>query len=171
MVTIAELDDLAPTIAAFLTDRIDRTGLCFLGTIRADGWPRVSPLELFVAEGRLYMGSMPNAVKARDLQRDSRCCLITPLADKDDHGGEVKAFCRAREVDDATEWEAARAAFLAKSGIDMGAPGGAHLFAFDIEGAAWQRVEGDTFRTTSWNSQSGVRELIREGVDGESVEL
>jgi hypothetical protein len=172
MVTLAGLESAAPSIATFVAERIDAAGLCFLGTTRADGWPRVSPLEVFVHAGRIYMGSMPNAVKAHDLQRDGRCCVITPLADRDDHGGEAKLFCRAREVVDAAEWEAVRASFKDRSGYDMGEMGGAHLFTFDIEGAAWQRVEGgDTFRTTSWTAGGGVRERARVGVDGASVEL
>lgn len=171
MVTFAELDAAAPSIAAFVAERIDKTGLCFLGTTRADGWPRVSPLEVFVHDGRIYMGSMPKAVKAKDLQRDGRCCVITPLADKDDHGGEAKLFSRAREVDDPAEYEAVRASFKDISGYDMGEMGGAHLFTFDIEGAAWQRVEGDDWRTTSWSPGGGVRERTRGGPNGETRDL
>lgn len=171
MVTLAELEIAAPSIATFVGERIDKTGLCLLGTTRADGWPRVSPLEVFVHDGSIYLGSMPKAVKARDLQRDARCCMITPLADKDDHGGEAKLFCLAREIDQPAEWEAVRAGFKERTGFDMGDMGGAHLFTLDIVGAAWQRVEGDTFRTTSWHPDSGVRERAREGADGESHDV
>lgn len=172
MTSFADLGSLAPTIAAFVAERIDATGLCFLGTLRSDGWPRVSPLEVFVQDGRIYMGSMPGAVKALDLQRDDRCCLITPLADKDDLSGEAKLFCRARKVDDLTEYDGVRFAFRECTGFDMGEMGGAHLFSFDVEGAAWQRVEGgDTFRTTSWHPDRGVREFARTGATGTRVEL
>ena len=71
-------------------------------------------------DGRFYVGSMPDAVKAKDLRRDPRCCLLTPLADKDDLAGEAKAFCRAREVDDTAEWERVRTAFLDLRGFDIG---------------------------------------------------
>jgi hypothetical protein len=170
--TLADLDAAAPSIAAFARGRIEATGLCFLGTTRADGWPRVSPIELFTHDGRMYVGSMPAAVKAKDLQRDPRCCVVTPLADKDDMAGEAKLFCRAREVRDLDEYEAVRAAFLANRGFDMGDLGGAHLFELGITGAAWQRVEGgEDFRTTSWSSEAGVRERNRHGAVGESVEL
>ncbi|HYI61605.1 MAG TPA: pyridoxamine 5'-phosphate oxidase family protein, partial [Acidimicrobiales bacterium] len=80
---MTSLDDLrsgAPEIARFFEERTTATGLCLLGTVRSDGWPRVSPLELSIIDDRLYVGSMPGAVKARDLQRDARCCLLTPLA-------------------------------------------------------------------------------------------
>ena len=172
MPTFTDFEAGAPEIAAFVRARIDATGLCFLATTRADGWPRVSGLELFVHDGRIYVGSMPNAVKVKDLRRDPRCCIITPLADKDDLSGEGKVFCRAREVTDAAEWERARASFLATRGFDMGGPGGAHLFELSVEGAAWQRVEGeDQFRTSSWTADGGIRERTRVGALGESVDL
>ena len=160
------LDDLtagAPAIADLLRTKVAEAGLCFVGTLRLDGSPRVSPLEVWVHRGDLFAGSMPGAVKARDLQRDPRCCLVTPLADKDDLGGEVKLFCRAREITDPAEWEGPRRAFAEEQGFDMGEPGGAHLFAFAIEAAAWQRVEGDDWRTTSWTAEHGLRERTRPG--------
>jgi hypothetical protein len=172
MPTFADLEAAAPTIAGFLRSRIDATGLSFVGTTREDGWPRVSGLELWVHEGRIYAGSMPNAVKAKDLRRDPRCCVVTTLADKDDMSGEAKAFCVAREVTDHDEWEAARASFLELRGFDMGEPGGAHLFELSVEGAAWQRVEnGEEWRTSSWKVGDRVRERVRRGAIGESVEL
>jgi hypothetical protein len=168
------LDDLAlaaPAIATFVRDKIAATGLGMLGTVRRDGYPRVSPLELFEHDGQLYMGSMPNAVKARDLQRDHRCCIVTALADKDDLGGEAKLFCRAREVVDPVEWDGVRRSFAADRGFDLGDPGDCHLFAFDIDGAAWQRVQGDDWRTSSWTVDGGLRERVRHGPLGESEDV
>ncbi len=170
--TFADLESAAPEIAAFVRGRIEATGLSFVATTRSDGWPRVSGWELFLCDGRLYVGSMPNAVKVRDLRRDPRCCVITPLADKDDMSGEGKLFCVAREVTDADQWEVARKSFLADRGFDMGAPGGSHLFELAVQGAAWQRVENaDEFRTSSWSEADGGRERTRKGALGESVAL
>jgi len=171
MATLTELHQTAPQIASFVEARIKDTGLCFLGTTRADGWPRVSPIELFVSEGRIYVGSMKDAVKARDLQRDPRCCLVTALADKDDLSGEGKVFCRAREVADLAEYEQVRAAVKAANGFDIGDQGGAHVFELTVESAAWQRVErGEDWCTTSWTPAQGLRERVRHGADGESVD-
>jgi hypothetical protein len=174
MPTFADLQAAAPPIARFFEERLAATGLCFLATTRRDGWPRVSPLELTIAGGRLYVGSMPQAVKALDLQRDPRCCLITPLADKDDLAGEVKLFCQALEVVDHEGWERARAAFQAANGLDIGpieAADGTHVFELDVASAAWQRVVGDEWRTTSWTSGQPVRERVRRGATGRSEEL
>lgn len=171
MPTFAHLSESAPSIAVFIGDRIAKTGLGLLGTTRSDGWPRVSPIEVSLIDDRLYFGSMPNAVKAQDLQREPRCCLITPLADKDDLAGEGKMFCRAREVASGEEWDLVRAAFREKTGFDIGDHGVSHVFELDIEAAAFQRVEGDDWRTTSWQAGGGVRERVRHGAEGESTEL
>lgn len=172
MTSLTDLQAGAPSVAAFLLDKVRSTGLCFLATTRSDGWPRVSPIELFDLADRLYVGSMPDAVKARDLLRDPRCCISTPLADKDALEGEVKAFCRAREVTELTEYEAFRAAFLAERGFDMGEQGSGHLFELVIEQAAFQRLENeDEWRTTAWAPATGRRERMRKGAVGASVEL
>lgn len=171
MPSFADLTSAAPSIAAFFEERTTSTGLVFIGTARSDGWPRVSPMELSILDGRLYVGSMPNAVKAQDLQRDPRCCVITAIADKDDLAGEVKLFCRAREIAEAAEWQVLRAHFNALNDFDLGEPGGSHLFELGIEAAAFQRVEGDDWRTTSWHPGEIVRERVRSGPLGESCDL
>lgn len=171
MSTFKQLQDHAPAIADHLAGKLTATGLGLLATTRRDGWPRVSPMEVSIIDGRLYVGSMPQAVKAKDLQRDPRCCLITPLADKDDLSGEVKAFCRAREIEDAEEWERVRAIWKEAMDLDIGDPGGSHVFELDITAAAFQRVEGDEWRTTSWRAGDRVRERTRRGPLGESIEL
>ncbi len=171
MTTFADLTVAAPSIAAFFGDRTTATGLTLVGTVRRDGWPRVSPMELSILDGRLYVGSMPNAVKAQDLQRDARCCVLTPLADKDDLAGEAKLFCRAREIADPDEWEVLRAHFNSLNDFDLGELGGSHVFELEIESAAWQRVEGESWRTTSWQSGEKVRERVRVGPQGESHDL
>ncbi|MEX2292838.1 MAG: pyridoxamine 5'-phosphate oxidase family protein [Acidimicrobiales bacterium] len=171
MPNFEELSAAAPTIASFFGERVASTGLTFVATIRIDGWPRVSPMELSIYEGRLYVGSMPDAVKAQDLQRDPRCCVVTSLADKDDVAGEAKLFCVAREVVEADEWASVRALWLDKIGLDIGEPGASHIFELEIVSAAWQRVEGDTWRTSSWVDGGDVRERVRIGATGLSQDL
>jgi hypothetical protein len=171
-VTFAELETAAPEIAAFVRRKIEETGLSLVATTRSDGWPRVSGWELFLCDGRIYVGSMPNAVKVKDLRRDPRCCVITPLRDKDDLEGEGKLFCVAREIDTREEHERVRQAFKALRDFDMGEwDDTGHVFEMAIDGAAFQRVVGDDYRTTSWNVRDGLRERSRTGALGESVEL
>lgn len=172
-VTFADLEAAAPDLAAFARQRIEQTGLSFVATIRSDGWPRNSGWEVFLVDGRLYVGSMLQAVKVKDLLRDPRCCVITPLADKDDMSGEAKLFCTGREVVSPDEWEAVRASFAAHRGFDpLGDIGNAHLFEMQISGAAWTRVQdGEELVTTSWSEGGKVRVRKRVGGDGLPVEV
>ena len=77
-ITLDELQRVAPDVAAPIVARLAATGLGILGTARADGSPRVSPIEVSIQEGRLYAGSMPGSRKAEDLRRDPR--LLHPHA-------------------------------------------------------------------------------------------
>lgn len=167
----ADLDDHAPAIAAFARQRLGATGLLVLGTLRSDGWPRVSPIEASEQHGSLMLGMMPGSVKARDLHRDGRCVVMTTLADKDDLQGEVKIWCRAREETDHEAIRRASAAFADEIGFDPGGPDDYHLFELHPVQAALQRVEGDNWRTTSWKQGEQVRERIREGPSGEVRDL
>ena len=40
----------APALASFLRERLSATGILLLGTLRADGWPRISPCEAYLVE-------------------------------------------------------------------------------------------------------------------------
>jgi len=52
-----------------------------LATLRADGSPRISGIETAFEEGELVFGSMPNARKGADLQRDPRFALHSATVD------------------------------------------------------------------------------------------
>jgi hypothetical protein len=69
-----------------------------LATLRADGSPRVSGTEVVFSDGDLTLGSMPGAVKARDLQRDGRFALHANPGDGSMAGGDAKVAGVAEEV-------------------------------------------------------------------------
>jgi hypothetical protein len=161
MTSFAALESAATTIAAFADERFRTTGLCLVATLRADGWPRISPMEVIRVGDHLYVGSMPAAVKARDLQRDDRCCVITPVADREDLAGEVKLWCHAVEVHDEGEVRAVAKAMADQIGFDPGGPGDFHLFRLEPVAGAHQRVHGDRWCTTSWREGDEVVERSR----------
>ena len=77
-----EFAEAAPQIAAVFTRRHAATGnLCLLATLRSDGYPRISPMEPRIFEGRLWLGGMPGTTKFGDLLRDNRFCLHTATVD------------------------------------------------------------------------------------------
>jgi len=172
MLTLAELESTVPEIAAPLRAKLEATGLCFLATLRRDGSPRVSPLEVSFLDGGLYVGSMPGAMKARDLQRDPRAALVTPLADKGDVGGEGKAFVHAVEITDPDAFRTIMGhAVEGIEGADLDDFGTSHLFELRFTGAAWQKLDGDAWDTLSWVEGGPVRHRRREGPAGEPVEI
>ena len=52
-----------------------------LATLRADGSPRISGIEVEFQDGDLVFGSMPDARKGADLRRDPRFALHGPTVD------------------------------------------------------------------------------------------
>jgi hypothetical protein len=159
----------APVIADRFRERLGATGLCFIGTIRSDGSPRVSPVEALLHQGRLHLGMMARSVKARDLQRDGRISVITPLADKGDLWGEVKLQGVARELSGGERQVLDRA--LREDGeVDPDVLGDYHGFEVLVASAAWQRVADDAWVTVSWREGEGVR-ARRRGADDQTVDI
>jgi hypothetical protein len=52
-----------------------------IATVRADGSPRISGIEVVFEDGELVFGSMPNARKGADLRRDPRFALHSATVD------------------------------------------------------------------------------------------
>src|SRR5439155_3645080 len=72
-----------------------------MATLRLDGSPRISGTEVQFAGEHLQIGSMPGAVKARDLLRDPRVAIHGSTHDPAKSGrwrGEAKVAGRAVEV-------------------------------------------------------------------------
>lgn len=163
----------APAVAEPIQAKLAATGIGLLGTLRADGWPRISPVELSFQEGELIIGMMPGSRKARDLQRDVRCSLLTPVANKDDLGGEGKLFGTATEVTDPERCRALLGAALAGAGydVDLDAFEGSHVFSVAVTSAAWQLVQDDDWTTLSWKEGGPVRTRRRSGPGGDVVDL
>lgn len=77
MATWEEFAQEAPEIAALGHRILAKYGIAYLGTVRGDGGPRITPISPVVVDGRLYLGIMPGTPKRADLDRDSRCVIHT----------------------------------------------------------------------------------------------
>jgi hypothetical protein len=107
MATWTEFSAEAPEIAELAERRLAATGLMMIATLRRDGFPRISPLEPVIADGRLtlhdgrlWLGMMVDSTKSRDLQRDGRFALHSATADKMVTEGDVKMWGVATQVTD-----------------------------------------------------------------------
>jgi hypothetical protein len=170
VITFPDLQTAAPDIAGPTAARFTASGLAMLATLRRDGSPRVSPIEVGFHDGRLYVGMMPGSTKSLDVERDPRISLVTALADKDDLGGEGKLFGVASRVTDLDHADRVLRAVAERSGFDPEAVAGSPLYEILVTGAAWQHVEGDTFVTSSWNEADGVRHRRRDGATGAVID-
>src|SRR4051812_46440735 len=52
-----------------------------LATLRKDGSPRISGIEMEFADGEVWLGMMPDSLKARDLRRDPRLAVHSASED------------------------------------------------------------------------------------------
>ncbi len=147
-----EFRENAPLLAALGEERFERTGLVLLATLRKSGWPRVSPVEFVITDGKLYLGMMWRSRKALDLLRDPRCSLHNTVSDRNGTEGEFKLYGRAIEVTDLAERRRYSEALYAKIGF-MPVEPEYHLFSIDIESASFAALENGEWRREIWRSQ------------------
>lgn len=95
----------APELAAFGEQRFGG-GVAYLGTLRADGGPRVHPVTPIVGD-QLYLFMEPTSPKGKDLLRDPRYTLHCAVENMEGGGGEFYVRGRATLVDDGAAREAA----------------------------------------------------------------
>ena len=98
MASWSEFEAEAPELAARVRARLDAHGHKTIATIRRDGAPRISGTETELSDGELWIGSMLDALKARDLQRDPRFALHSASEDPDVWTGDAKLAGVAEEV-------------------------------------------------------------------------
>jgi hypothetical protein len=90
-----EFAQQAPELAAFGKARLAAGGVAYLGTLRADGGPRVHPVTPIVGE-QLFLFMEPTSPKRRDLERDARYTLHCAVEDMNGGGGEF--YVRGRGI-------------------------------------------------------------------------
>ena len=98
MASWSEFEAEAPELAERVRELLDAHGHKTIATIRRDGSPRISGTETELSDGELWIGSMKDALKARDLQRDPRFALHSASEDPDVWTGDAKLAGTAEEV-------------------------------------------------------------------------
>ena len=96
----SDFEAAAPELAARVRERLDAHVHKTLATLRRDGSPRISGTETEPVDGELWIGSMWQALKARDLQRDPRFALHSGSDEPDEWGGDAKLAGVAEEITD-----------------------------------------------------------------------
>jgi hypothetical protein len=135
MVSWKAFFEVAPVLAGLGRERFERTDLTMLGTIRRDGFPRISPVEFLFFEDDLTTGGMWQSKKCLDLLREPRCTLHSTTSDKAGTQGDFKLYGRAVPMDDPATRARYEDALVAAIGWKPSRP--YHLFRIDIESAGF----------------------------------
>lgn len=151
MASRTELENIDPEFAALVRRVLDRSVGKILATLRADGSPRVSGIEVSFQGGELTFGSMPEACKGADLRRDPRCALHSAPAEQtgDPPGmgdGDVKLAGLA----------------VLTGPLDGPVPGDA--FRVDLREVVWTGLNDarDRLVVRWWRPGEGIRHVERE---------
>jgi hypothetical protein len=139
-----------PAFAARCEERVDGVGLVLVGTLRRNGWPRISPVEPLITGGSLYLGMMWQSKKALDLLADPRCVVHSTVTDKSGTDGDVKIYGRAVDIVDPDERE--RYGVALHDRIGWRPDGDFHLFAVDISEVGFFRIVGGEHEVHHWRA-------------------
>jgi hypothetical protein len=162
MTTWQEFADVAPRIAKIFIRRHAATGnLCMLGTLRPDGFPRISPMEPRFFEGQLWIGGMPGTAKFRDLVRDPRFTLHTATVDTQVTDGDAKVWGFVEDVRDEALHQRYAEALFVETGFDLRGQKFENFFAADVVGASAVEVGGGHLDVTVWRVGEAER-IIRK---------
>lgn len=148
-----QLVDGAPAVAADAQGFLEVGKHLTLATLRRDGAPRISGIEVQIRDGELWFGSMWQSPKARDLQADPRFALHSASLSPPEWVGDAKVSGRAVEIQDETE----KARTIEAAG--GGPPGPFHLFRAELDEVVIVRVgtPEDHLAVTRWTPAGGTK--------------
>ena len=151
----SEFERQAPDLAARVRARLDAHTHKTLATIRRDGAPRISGTESQLVDGELWIGSMWQAHKARDLQRDPRFALHSGSDDPPAWRGDAKVAGVVQEITDP--------ATVRRLNGEAAQNGPSHLFRLDLREVSTVvlHASGRSVVIRSWTPERGLRTIER----------
>jgi hypothetical protein len=152
----ADFEGEAADLAAAVHARLTATLHSILGTLRADGAPRLTGLEVHFGEGELWLAMMPDSRKADDLRRDPRFALHSG-PDVELVDGDAKVGGRAMLVTD----EDVIARFVDRLPMELPVSGMA-LFRAELTDASLARVEDEFMVIDLWHPGEPRRQVRRQ---------
>src|SRR5688500_2594627 len=150
----SQFEAAAPELAEQVRERLDAHKHKTIATVRRDGSPRISGTETAFKEGELWIGSMWQARKARDLQRDPRFALHSGSDEPSEWAGDAKL---AGVVEEITDPERVRE-------INGAAGSGpSHLFRLDLREVSTVGLNDkrNALVIRVWTPEHGVRTIER----------
>lgn len=139
MASWKQFETESPDVARLARERFSAFDLVMLGTLKRDGWPRLTPIEYTFFDSELTLGGMWQSKKMLDLLRDPRCTIHSVTSNKDGKEGDVKLYGRALPMAaDRLEpyWQHIHQL------LNWRPDGPAHVFVFKIESAGFVQFDG-----------------------------
>ncbi len=151
-----QIEEQVPEFAERIRLRFESHIHAVMATLRRDGSPRLSGMEAPIRDGHLWLGMMPDSLKAADLHRDPRFSLHSspdteelPLGDARIDG--QTAAATPEEVD----------VFVAGHRMPIEDSNVMVLFTARISRATLTRVDGQELAIETWTPSDGLREFRR----------
>jgi hypothetical protein len=98
--TWSEFTSGAPELARSVEERLSSGRYALLGTIRTDGFPRISGVVPHFVDGELLLLMRADSAMTQDLRREPRCSLHSGPGDTGFVGMDAKVQARAVEIED-----------------------------------------------------------------------
>ena len=151
-----QFEEQAPELAERIKSRFESHIHAVLATLRRDGSPRLSGMEAPIRDGHLWLGMMPDSLKAADLNRDPRFSLHSSLDTEELPLGDARIDGQAvattpEEVD----------LFVTGHRMPIEDPDAMVLFTARISRATLTRVEGQELMIETWTPSDGLQEIRR----------
>ncbi len=158
MVAWQQFSEESLRIGEVFVRRHSATGnLCLLATLRADGYPRISPMEPGILEGHLILVGMPNTLKFRDLARDPRFCLHTATVDPYVGEGDVKLWGEVRNEQDKDLHARFADHLFTETGMDLRGQVFDPFYVADLTGGSSVQFAEGQLTVTIWKPGQGER--------------
>ena len=138
-----------------MRERLDAHTHKTIATVRRDGSPRISGIETAFRDGDLWIGSMWQARKAHDLQRDPRFALHSGSDEPSGWKGDAKLSGVVEEITDPERVEEING--------DSAPPGPSHLFRLDLREVSKVALNDarNAIVIDVWTPERGVRRIER----------
>ncbi|MHC5259739.1 pyridoxamine 5'-phosphate oxidase family protein [Streptomyces sp. UC4497] len=155
--TWATFTEAEPDLAKTVEDRFGQHIHHVLATLRKDGSPRTSGLEVRFLNGEFWLGMMPGSLKARDLLRDPRFAIqANPGEGMTMGGGDARISGRAHLVEDAATVS------RYTDQVTVPDPNDFHLFRTELTEVTRTYVEDDKYLVVQvWTPGEAVRVMKR----------
>lgn len=139
-----QFEAAAPELAAVGRAQFEQSGVALIGTLRKDGFPRISCVEPCILDGVLYLGMMWQSRKALDLLHDPRLVLHNTVCTSTGDEVEFSLWGRAIEIHDPETRRRYRSERTSWQEPHF------HLFSLDIERAGLVEYGGGEQAVLVW---------------------